>query len=91
MGIYQESLERALEYMGLSMNKDQVVNASIDGEAIKRALIPSHVLNAAMWHDKYQSRCISRRHRKYAVCMCIFFSARVAQPLCRVMIRTHFT
>jgi ankyrin repeat protein len=50
MGIYQEPLERTLEYLGLSMNKDQVVNTSIDGDT-KRALIPSHVLNAKVWYD----------------------------------------
>jgi hypothetical protein len=32
---YQEPLERTLESLGLSMSKDQVVNMSIDGEAVK--------------------------------------------------------
>jgi hypothetical protein len=53
MGIYQEPLERVLEYLGMSMNKDQVVNTSIDGEAVKRALIPGHLLNANHWFNKY--------------------------------------
>jgi hypothetical protein len=54
-GIYHEPLERLLEYLGLSMSKNQAVNTSIDGDA-KRALIPGHLLNAKHWFDKYKSR-----------------------------------
>jgi hypothetical protein len=60
MGVYQEPLERTLEYLGLSMSKDQVVNDSIDRttryRTVTRALIPGHLLNAKHWFDKYTSR-----------------------------------
>jgi hypothetical protein len=54
-GIYQKPLERTLEYLGLRMSKNQVVNTSIDGEAVKRALIPGHLLNANHWFNKHHS------------------------------------
>jgi hypothetical protein len=56
MGIYQEPLERVLEYLGLSMTKDQTISTSIDGKAVKRALIPGHLVNANHWFDKYKDR-----------------------------------
>jgi hypothetical protein len=59
-------LERTLEYLGMSMKKDQVVNTSIDGEeegGVRRALIPSHLLNANHWFNKYMSSAKKERLR----------------------------
>jgi hypothetical protein len=61
-GIFQEPLERVLEYMGMSMDIDQVVNASIDVEGKRRALIPGNVLEANHWYEQY-TWAVSRRAR----------------------------
>jgi hypothetical protein len=53
-GLYHECLERVLQYLGLSMSKDQTVNRSIDGEDVKRALIPGHLPNAIHWFNKHE-------------------------------------
>jgi hypothetical protein len=58
-GLYHECLERVLQYLGLSMSKDQTVNSSIDGEDVKRALIPGHLPNANHWFNKHES-CVSK-------------------------------
>jgi hypothetical protein len=67
MGIYQEPLERVLEYMGLSMDIDQVVNRSIDVDGKRHALLPGNVLEANYWHEQYTAaEKRAARAREYA-------------------------
>jgi hypothetical protein len=57
--IHQEPLERTLQYLGLSISKDQVMNTIIDGEdeeGVKQALTPGQLPNARHWFDEYINR-----------------------------------
>jgi ankyrin repeat protein len=50
-GLYAAPLEQVLGYLGLSVTADQIVNATIDGEGVRRTLIPSAV-GAAYWLEQ---------------------------------------
>jgi hypothetical protein len=63
-GINQEPMERTLEYLGLSMNPDQVVNTSIDGTTPARVLIPHQPRNAKHWHEKYEAWTIQQQNQQ---------------------------
>jgi hypothetical protein len=74
-GIYHEPLEQVLLYLGLSMKKNQTINASIDSKsAVKRALMPGHPTNANLWFELYQrthcASCSTRLTEPKKKCPC---------------------
>jgi hypothetical protein len=81
-GLYHEPLEQVLLYLGLSMEKNQTVNTSIDGKSVTRAMIPGHPTNANLWFELY--------HRTY----CSSCSTRLTEPKkcpCRNTTRTIYS
>jgi hypothetical protein len=83
-GIYHEPLEQVLVYLGLSMNKNQTVNTSIDGKSIKRALMPGHPVNANLWFELYQrTHCSSCSTRVAKLKKCTCFTTRYCNSDCQ--------
>jgi hypothetical protein len=84
-GLYHEPLEQVFLYLGLSMKKNQTVNASIDGKSgVKRALIPGHPTNANLWFELYQrTHCSSCSARQARLKKCTCDTARYCNSDCQ--------
>jgi hypothetical protein len=87
-GLYHEPLEQVLLYLGLSMDKNQTVNASIDGKHITRALVLGHPTNANLWFELYKrTHCSSCSARPARLKKCTCLAVRYCDTNCQ---RAHW-
>jgi hypothetical protein len=84
-GMYHEPLEQVLLYLGLSMDKNQTVNTSIDSKSgVTRALMPGHPVNANLWFELYQrTHCSSCSARPAKLKKCTCFTTRYCNSDCQ--------
>jgi hypothetical protein len=71
-GLYLEPLERVLQYFGLSMTVNQVVN--YNGKSARRALVPMQARGADQWHTLFKrthcASCSVCAAQKIEACPC---------------------
>jgi hypothetical protein len=83
-GLYQEPLERVMQYLGLSMTVNQVVNTNVDGKSTRRALIPMQARGANQWHTLYKrTHCASCSARPAMLKKCTCDTARYCNSSCQ--------
>jgi hypothetical protein len=84
-GMYDEPLEQVLLYLGLSMKKNQTVNASIVGKSgARRALMPGHPTNANLWFELCQrTHCSSCSAQPAKLKKCTSDTARYCNNNCQ--------
>jgi hypothetical protein len=85
-GLYHEPLERVLQYPGLSMTEDQVVNTNVDGNSTRCALIPMQARCANQWHALFKrphcASCSVCPVQKLKRCACgvVWYCSTDCQP-----------